>query len=443
MFTSQFEQIPRFLVATMAPNTRQITRSYSPIDRKKRTEWSTPKKTAFFELWHEEKEGKSLRQVAKLAGVPEATARTWIKCRYDYGTPIASQRKRKWSESLGRPEKVTKEDVQLLLSPSRNPVRNQPMVAQAKYHQIEASERTLQRQTKRYSNDAKLYKQAYVDKVLSDSNHSARWDYGQVYGDKTIDNFWRYIMFTDECHIDLATSRQGHILRERGTRYNQENIQQRPSKTGNEIHIFAWITWDTKSPQLYFYNDEEPTIDQPKRPRKPVRHKRESDSEWQQRLLNWEQDIAALPPKKIVKPLGNSMTQEYYCNNVLPVYIDAIQRLRLQEGKDIILQEDNDPSHGTLSSDNVCSNLKAKNWIASLFHPGNSPELNPQEGIWNILKQMLRTEVWEGIGECKQVLQRLWSEITQNQVQKRIAEMPVRAKMLQQGYTDPIKSDLW
>jgi transposase len=427
----------------MAPNTRQIVRSFTPEDHNSQEEWRTPRKSAFFQVWHREKETKSLRQIAKQSGIPESTARAWIKYRYDFGTPVASQRKRKWSKALGRPEKVIKEDIKLLLSPTRNPVRNQPLEVQLKYHGIDASERTLQRQLLKYSKGAKLYKQAYVNKVLSDSGHSQRWEYGQLYGDKTIPLFWRFVMFTDECHIDVTAQRQGRILRERGTRYDQENIQQRQGKTGNKIHIFAWVTWDSKSPQLYFYNDIEPTIDEPKRPRKPVRHKKNSDEQYAARLFQWEEEIAALPPKKLVKPLGNSMTQEYYCENVLPVYIKAIQDLRINQGKNITLQEDNDGSHGTRSTDNICHNLKASNWINTLFHPGNSPDLGPIEGIWNILKQRLRKEAWNGIEECKLVLQRLWSEITQKEIQMRIVEMPQRAKLLQQGHTDPIKSRLW
>jgi hypothetical protein len=427
----------------MAPNTRRITRSWTPEDRKRQEEWTTPQKRAFFEVWHKQKLSQSLRQICRARSIPESTARAWINQRYLYGTPIASQRKRKWSTAIGRPEKVTEKDIKLLLSPSRNPVRNQPLEAQLKYHDIQGSRSSLQRSLTKYTNGAGLYKQAYVGKVLTDSGHAQRWEYGQKYGDETIQDFWQYIMFTDECHIDLTTSRQGYILRERGTRYNQENIQQREGKTGNRIHIFAWVTWDRKSPQLYFYNDQEPAINEPKHPRKPVRRKADTEESWAARLFRWEQEIAALPPKRLIKPIGNSMTQEYYYNNVLPVYVNAIQHIRVTEGKDITLQEDNDPSHGTRSIDNICVNYKAKNWINTLFHPGNSPDLGPIEGVWNILKQRLRKEVWNSVEECKEVLQRLWSGITQKEVQRRIVEMPTRAKLLQQGHTDPIKSDLW
>ena len=41
------------------------------------------------------------------------------------------------------------------------------------------------------------------------------------------------------------------------------------------------------------------------------------------------------------------MTQKYYIERLLPVYIDTIQKARLQDAQEWMFQEDNDPSHGT------------------------------------------------------------------------------------------------
>jgi hypothetical protein len=41
------------------------------------------------------------------------------------------------------------------------------------------------------------------------------------------------------------------------------------------------------------------------------------------------------------------MTQKYYTERILPVYINAIHKARLQHANPWIFQEDNDPSHGT------------------------------------------------------------------------------------------------
>ena len=77
------------------------------------------------------------------------------------------------------------------------------------------------------------------------------------------------------------------------------------------------------------------------------------------------------------------MTQKYYCDRLLPVFINAIHKARATpkgEDKPWVLQEDNDPSHGH-KSNGLATRLKASNWIDTLVHPAQSPDLNPIEAI--------------------------------------------------------------
>jgi hypothetical protein len=57
----------------------------------------------------------------------------------------------------------------------------------------------------------------------------------------------------------------------------------------------------------------------------------------------WE---AETPHECIVIPKGNAMTQKYYTERLLSVYIDAIHAARLRDPVSWILQEDNNGSHG-------------------------------------------------------------------------------------------------
>ncbi|KAF2187147.1 hypothetical protein K469DRAFT_487579, partial [Zopfia rhizophila CBS 207.26] len=95
---------------------------------------------------------------------------------------------------------------------------------------------------------------------------------------------------------------------------------------------------------------------------------------------------------------------------------------------DWYLQEDNDPSHGTRSTGNVAWVEKLKNWILTIEHPAQSPDLNPIEGLWNILLQRLEEE-WDGSKQhLKKILQQEWDKIPMEEVRARIMEMPWRCR---------------
>ena len=80
-----------------------------------------------------------------------------------------------------------------------------------------------------------------------------------------------------------------------------------------------------------------------------------------------------------IKPKGNSTTQAYYMSRLLLVYAKEINEAQIKYDRYCILQEDNDPSHGTRSKDNVVTQFKEANWITSLVYPPQSPDLNSSE----------------------------------------------------------------
>ena len=91
----------------------------------------------------------------------------------------------------------------------------------------------------------------------------------------------------------------------------------------------------------------------------------------------------------------------------------------------------------------MAQKLKKENWISNLVHPAQSPDLNPTEAIWNILKQRIRRRTWRSLEELKMILQEEWSKITMQEVRARILEMPARCKSLIKTGGGPIKSSLW
>jgi hypothetical protein len=142
-----------------------------------------------------------------------------------------------------------------------------------------------------------------------------------------------------------------------------------------------------------------------------------------------------------VKVGGNYITQKYYTECLLPVYIEAIQKACLQDHGPWLFQEDSDPSHGIRKA-GLARKLKDANWTDNINHPVQSPDLNPIKAIWNIIKQRLRCKILYSEEEMKEALQEEWSKITMTEVRKRITQMPGRCKRLIETGGAPIKTAL-
>ena len=332
----------------------------------------------------------------------------------------------------------------MLVSPSRNPVRDQLYDAQIEHHDIKVKPRQLVRRILAETKDAQRYKQAYTRKILSQKNRDDRVTYGQTHKHKSVEEFWQWIIFTDEFHIDPASTGASFILREAGPekRTATENIQERPQREGNALHVAGWVTYYEKCEKLIFYHDEEERTEQPPYPPKPRRRPTtESDDEYKQRVMDWE---AGKPHPVEVKPKGNSMTQKYYTDNILPLYISAYEELNRKRPGPWKLQEDNDGSHGTRGKGmNVARALKQRHNVNTLIHPAQSPDLNPIEACWNIIKPRIRKRTWKTQAELREIVQDEWSKVTMSEIQARIKEMPNRCNKLEKSGGGPIKSHLW
>ena len=193
---------------------------------------------------------------------------------------------------------------------------------------------------------------------------------------------------------------------------------------------------------MIFYNDEKETVNTPRRSAKPRKVITESQEHFQARIDHWE---ASRHHAQEIKPKGNAMTQEYYVGHILPLYVQSIHQLRQSESdipNNWLLQEDGDPSHG-MRTHGLARKFKDCNWITNHYHPAQSPDLNPIEACWCILKQRVRQREWDNLNQLKEVIQEEWSRITMDEVRRRISEMPARCQSLVESGGKPIKSSLW
>jgi hypothetical protein len=132
----------------------------------------------------------------------------------------------------------------------------------------------------------------------------------------------------------------------------------------------------------------------------------DTDEMWAVRQQEWQaMNTHPINPEKDIPPKGNSMTQLFYTKNVLPHHLSHLQWLERKYKCRFHFQEDNDPSHGTKSSNNVAIIAKRASGVLLLKHPAQSPDLNPVEAIWNIIKQRLRGGSWKTVAEFKAAIE--------------------------------------
>jgi hypothetical protein len=292
---------------------------------------------------------------------------------------------------------------------------------------------------KRHTNGGGRYKCAFVKKEVSKKNKADRTAYGVTHVFDPLFGFFDHIVYTDEAHIDPTSQAQGCVTRERGKRDDPENIEERPPLKGVRFHIAAWISWWGKADKLRFYNDEEDKIEQPPLPSKPRRSKYQPEEEYQRCLAEWE---ALKPHAREVKVQGNSMTQKYYVENLLPIYVDAVQSMRDIDNKPWLLQEDGDPSHG-MRKKGLAQEYKEAHNVQNLSHPAQSPDLNPIEAIWSIIKQRLRNRIFDTEDDMKEALQEEWDKITMKQIRDRISDIPRRCAQLIKSGGKPVRGNKW
>ena len=152
-----------------------------------------------------------------------------------------------------------------------------------------------------------------------------------------------------------------------------------------------------------------------------------------------------MPPKPFVRPKGNSITQQYYSERLLPVYLEAITHARSVHGHKFLLVEDGDPSHG-MKKRGLAQRKRDAYSVENLIHPPSSPDLNPSEAAWNIFKQRIRQVPslrWMSDEELQVKIDEVWSSITLKEVRDRISDMPERCEILSKNGGKRIKGRKW
>jgi transposase len=413
---------------------------HTPPRETKQVTFDTIQRTRFYDAWDHKEKSEGISKICK--GLPQpiapSTGRKWLKQREQLGSP-ALRRTRKLSERLGRKPVLSESTLDEIIDPEGED-HSKPYQQIVKDRDLAISAEGLQQNCSKRKN-AKRYKKPYTKKISID-NKGKRVFYGQTHHKKVI-RFWRRVYFTDEGHFnsrDLA-NKQEYDLCQPGTAERLENLREDPELPLNvTFHLSGGITYDHKG-ELIFYNDpKEPAATKRRNPTKPRKSTVETDAEYQQKVEEWQ---ASLPKEPEIKSPGNSMNMQLYVQEILPKHIACIHKLERKYGERYWLQEDNDGSHGTRSINNKARRLKVASNLQLLTHPAQSPDLNPIEAVWNIMKQRLRGGRWKTAEEFREAIVREWKAVSIAQIRRRIREMPERCKKLMSNGGERIKSELW
>lgn len=415
----------------MAPKT--------PKKERGRQEWDTIKRTRFFDAFDSKSPQVSFNSLCQRPeiSIPPATGRYWLKQREKRGSPTF-RRTRKLSSRLGRAQKVSESDLDRLIDPN-DPIHQAPPSTQIEELNLHCTTRTL-RSNLRNRRNAGRYKQSPVA-PLSDKNQQLRTQYGVDHCGKTITGWWQYLYFTDEAHfnsVDLAYRTQYETRQSGGA--SIKHLQPTPKAPINvTLHVAAGVSYNHKGAFTFYHDPQEPSIKLYK-PRRPRKSSVETEDEHLKAISNWL-DGGEHPLK--VQAQGNSMTQEFYAEHILPLHIKHIKWLEQKYKRQVVFMEDNDPSHGHRNTRSRPMQLKLNAGITTLQHPAQSPDLNPIEPIWMIIKERLRGGTWPTVTAFKIAIEREWRRVSQGSIRRRIREMPARCQRLIDTKGARIRSNLW
>ncbi len=128
-------------------------------------------------------------------------------------------------------------------------------------------------------------------------------------------------------------------------------------------------------------------------------------------------------------------------NITAPVYQDILEHFMLPSADqlfkdaDFIFQQDLAPAHTTKST---------KSWlndhgVGVLDWPANSPDLNPIDNLWGIVKRKIRNKRPKNPDELKATVKETWASIPPQQCHKLITSMPRRIEAVIKAKGAPTK----
>ena len=124
-----------------------------------------------------------------------------------------------------------------------------------------------------------------------------------------------------------------------------------------------------------------------------------------------------------VLPKNTVMNSEWYKNVLSHQLLPTIQ---MQFGNDnFVFQQDGTPCHKSRA---IKEFLRANSIEVLAPWPGNSPDLNPIENLWAILKKQVDKQKPTNCKQLQTLIQYEWSSIHSELINKLVSSMPKQIK---------------
>lgn len=270
-----------------------------------------------------------------------------------------------------------------------------PLQEIAKAHGIQACDNTL---LAAFARHGYHYHVPDCKPFLSKATKLKRWIFSIKHYDRP-KSWWRRGLYCDETTIQTAIHRRQRILRKRGERRRLDCIQFTFRSGRNSIHGWAAIGYNFKSSFLFLSTKGQ--------------GKGFTQAKYEAQVLRGELGEICLQKHTVKESLGEFCCDDYFV---------------VEDGSNVYGKIDTQRNHG------VCNKARVECFILSIDWPPSSPNLNPIENVWRILKQRLRNRKPHGgwnLIELKEAVKDIWeNEITVEDFNKYIDSLPERLSLV-------------
>ncbi len=191
------------------------------------------------------------------------------------------------------------------------------------------------------------------------------------------------IHWSDEVHFHQNSRHTEWVIRNRQERNCSDCTQKRRRTADTQFSIWAMIEVDYKSELMFYEYTEE---------------------------KNYQQKNEKI--RKKTYKMSESMTQERYVNEILPIVKARKKEVKSAEDQ-FMFQKNNDDSHDTRSEENIARFRKMQMKLKFIENwSSNSSDLNSIENVWRILKSRVKRYKCTTSKQLRKVIEQKWKKIT-------------------------------